>query len=237
MTNITTILKMKLVYKNWFEILYKYMFNIGKYITIRTRSGSTITAPIKDMLYTVNGIWAHKIYGQKPTGVVVDIGANVGAYTVYASETAKQVYAFEPVPSTYALLKQNSLFTVKLFNYAVSNKTGNRYMYLTGRNGDSSLYKPKKCKQKIIVKCITLDKFISEFKLHRIDTLKLDCEGAEYEILLNSRLLSCVHRIIMEYHIPELNFELVIYLKQEGLNLTFHDKKKNIMEFRRETAL
>ena len=237
MTNITTICKMKSVYKNWCELLFRYALKnrLEEYATILTRSGSTFIAPIKDMLYTVNSIWVHKIYGHKPRGVVVDIGANIGAYTIYASETADKVYAFEPVPSTFRILKHNCkmLRNVTISNYAIGSKNDMKVMHLNKRDGDSSFYPIENESKQISVFCVSLDNWLTFEGIERIDTLKLDCEGAEYEILYSSNKLHIVNRIVMEYHLKEETQRLIGYLQGKGFKLRRWDAQNKILDFGR----
>jgi uncharacterized protein (UPF0335 family) len=56
--------------------------------------------------------------------------------------------------------------------------------------------------ESIEIKCTTLGKIIEKNRIGRVDLLKLDCEGAEYEILFGMRknMLSRIERIVMEHH-------------------------------------
>ena len=61
---------------------------------------------------TVREIWIDDLYLQEGislcTGdVVLDVGANIGVFTLYAAKQGAQVYAYEPMPPTYAVLQQN----------------------------------------------------------------------------------------------------------------------------------
>lgn len=144
----------------------------------------------------------------KPDYRVVVIGAQIGVYTVLAAKKAYRgkVYSYEPFPESFALLKENvalnHLKNVLVFNTAVSGTSGKKILYVSQSNtGAHSLF-PDPGKRRVEVKTITLDKLISDNKLKAIDLLKIDVEGSEYEIILNSskNTLARIKRIIMEYH-------------------------------------
>jgi phenylpropionate dioxygenase-like ring-hydroxylating dioxygenase large terminal subunit len=81
--------------------------------------------------------------------------------------------------------------------------SGAKRIYLSDSNtGEHSFVFKGGKKNFIDVPTTSLDKFISENKIKRIDFLKMDCEGAEYEILFGSRpeTLRKISRISMEYH-------------------------------------
>ncbi len=61
---------------------------------------------------TVHEIWIDELYLKAGISisagdVVVDVGANIGVFTLYAAKQGAQVYAYEPMPPTYAVLQQN----------------------------------------------------------------------------------------------------------------------------------
>lgn len=157
---------------------------------------------------------------------VIDIGAGLGEYTLYAArQTGKQVYAFEPFPQSYILLEENiqlnNCKNIKSYQAAVSSKQGTLTLDLSSdeplqfqglNNGDNSKTKG------ISVSSRTLDEILKSEGLEKVDLVKLDCEGAEYEILLNASdsVLARIDRFVMEYHdnVSEHNhFELAKYLE------------------------
>jgi hypothetical protein len=75
------------------------------------------------------------------------------------------------------------------------------------------------------VDAISLESALAKLNITQLDLLKMDCEGAEYEILLNTspEILRLVKRIIMEYH--DLDAQrahpiLVDFLQQQGYQVT-----------------
>jgi len=143
----------------------------------------------------------------KSSDIVVDIGGHIGAFTVFAAKQAKQVYAYEALKGNYDLLNENielnNLKNVRSFNVAVSDKIGEEEFFIAkGNVGGSSLYKTTYSKHKIKVPTITLKEIFSANNLERINFLKIDAEGAEYKILLNTpkSLLCKIDKIALEFH-------------------------------------
>ena len=122
----------------------------------------------------------------KEGDVVLDLGANIGYYTLLAArlvgKTGK-VYAFEPEPTNYSLLCKN----VELNDYqhvaamqkAVSDTSGTVKLYVDKEDtGAHSIYQPEEEKDFVEVESVTLDGFFKD-KDHRINVIKMDVEGAE----------------------------------------------------------
>ena len=80
-----------------------------------------------------------------PDTVFVDVGANIGQYTLLASPFVRQVIAFEPNPATYALLegnvRRNRLRNVSLYQAAVSSSDGEAFIFDSdpGNHGGASM--------------------------------------------------------------------------------------------------
>lgn len=146
---------------------------------------------------------------------VVDIGALIGAFTVWAVETFPnaKVYSFEPDNDSFKFLTKNfsnlsetQKQRVKLYNNAVWKDEQEMvlYGYKTKKGANSLVYRDlesvKSEKTEQVVKTMS---FNSIFNLtDNIDFLKMDCEGAEYEILLtmNRSQLSKIKYLVGEFH-------------------------------------
>lgn len=143
--------------------------------------------------------------------VCVDIGANVGAFSFYASPRYDHVLALEPVDKNYKMLKKvkesEGLHNVDLLQMAVgASDSVDREIYVDSTlSGDCSLYNaaatPDADKQTInMVSYRSLLSIIHQkYGTHEIDYLKVDCEGGEYEFLWQEDL-SNIKTIIMEVH-------------------------------------
>jgi FkbM family methyltransferase len=158
-------------------------------------------------------IFLREDYGAVADGaVILDLGANIGTFSIYAATTARDVtiYAYEPMAEFYRLMKENIRLnrlggTIKCFDSAVSSDTQMRELFIEG----ADLFFPSLVApsldgptRKVRVSCTTLAEILDSNKLQRIDLLKMDCEGAEYEILYTTpaRYFDRIREIRMEYH-------------------------------------
>ncbi len=143
------------------------------------------------------------------TDVVFDIGAHVWYFSLYASQKASdgKVYSFEPMKSNYQALSEhismNNSTNATAENIAVWWDNGEVDFYLfEGHNGCHSLYKRQDKQDTIRVKKKNIKTIMEENHIERIDFMKLDCEGAEFEIFENmeSETLAKIGKISMELH-------------------------------------
>jgi len=121
---------------------------------------------------------------------VLDIGANVGYYTLIAAKRAGEagrVYAFEPDPESFEILERNlrinGLSNVTAEQKAVSSQKGTLTLYLASRNkADHRIYRHEDSKSAVQVEAVPLDDY---FRGHdrRVDVVKIDTQGAEALIL------------------------------------------------------
>jgi FkbM family methyltransferase len=144
----------------------------------------------------------------KDGGVVYDIGAHVGYYSLLAASSvgsSGSVYAFEPLPRNIAFLEQhkqlNNMNSINIFQVAVSDKFGEANFDIGTSNFQGALTEGKDT-DKLIVKTIKLDDFVSENGLKPPDVMKIDVEGAEEQVLIGaeSLLISCKPIIFLSLH-------------------------------------
>jgi len=130
----------------------------------------------------------------KKDDIVIDIGANVGYHTLIFSYLAGyngKVYAFEPEPINYKTLKKNieinNLNNIEAVNKAVSDKKAELDFYVSNsfnKGTHSLVYNPvQHSKVPIKIECLPLSEFIEHNNINRIDFIKIDVEGAEYEVI------------------------------------------------------
>jgi len=131
----------------------------------------------------------------KPGMTVVDIGAHLGYYTRLFSQlvgSTGKVLAFEPCPENYPLLKHNlsarQYSNVQLFDCAISDQSGRVPLYLSPGHSNHSLLPGYTETQGILeVESISLDAFLSQQGIQRLDFIKVDVEGAEPLVLAGMR--------------------------------------------------
>jgi FkbM family methyltransferase len=129
----------------------------------------------------------------RPGMTVVDVGANVGYYTLLASRAVGptgRVYAFEPEPRNFGLLRRtilaNGLHWVTASNKALWDKTGTSLLFTSTQQGYCGghtmiEYPETSSRPRIEIETITLDEFLADHP--RVDVMKIDAEGAEPRIL------------------------------------------------------
>jgi FkbM family methyltransferase len=144
------------------------------------------------------------VHFRRPPKNCVDIGANVGAFSYYASNHFENVFSYEAVKQTYQVAKDNlqKIKNVKLYNLAVSEMAGQEVKiapHESGLSGDSSIYCVKENGPFEVVQSVDLDKIFLDNSIDRIDYLKVDCEGSEYPFLMNKNL-SKIDFLAIEIH-------------------------------------
>ena len=143
----------------------------------------------------------------RPGAVFVDVGANVGQYTLLAAGLAAEVHSFEPDPLTFRLLRHNvltnGLTNVRLNACALAEDCNPRVLY-SGRadnSGGSSLGGPRGGVTSWAVACQHLDLYVHRSGIARVDLLKLDVEGAELSVLRGAKtvLSASSPHIVLEF--------------------------------------
>ena len=124
-----------------------------------------------------------------PSAVFVDIGANLGLYSLLARETGFETLLFEPEPVHYSFLNRNVSVFCKTVDCALSNSCGTTNFYVSGEenSGSSSLVMPEggwsksEYKNVVPVRVSTFDAILSELNLNpsSIRLIKIDVEGNE----------------------------------------------------------
>ena len=178
--------------------------------------------------------------------VVLDIGANIGYYTLIIARIVGEngkVYAFEPEPTNFSLLKKNieinGYKNVELIQKAVSNKTEKIKLYLSQDNyGDHRIYDSAEARLSVEVESVRLDDFFTNYN-GAINFIKMDIQGAEWAAVQGmSNLLRKQKdvKIITEFWpigLKRFGIEPIEYLKLL-LNLGFvlyelNEQQKEIM--------
>ena len=142
-----------------------------------------------------------------PGDVVVDVGANVGYFTLIAAQLvgdSGRVWAFEPDPDAFSILERNvelnGYKNVTLVNKALGSEPGTLRLFRHPTNlGDHRIYDPGDERVAVEVPVTTLDKALGDTA--RLDLIKVDTQGAECAVLLGASG-ALAHRdvaLIMEY--------------------------------------
>lgn len=170
----------------------------------------------------------------KKDDVVVDIGAHIGSFTIKAAGKCKRVVSFEPFSETFEVLKSNAgdLSNVSINNVGIAGESKETEMYLSEDNpAENSI--TRKVGRSVVVRLLSLKEAFSLNDLTQVDLLKVDCEGAEFEILMNAGSeLNKINKIVMEVHEP------VLFGLDSGYTIKslcdFLEKNGFYVEFKRE---
>jgi len=153
---------------------------------------------LKDGVYEMDLKHLHKFI--KSTDTVIDVGANIGYYTLMMAQLANKVYALEADQLNFEILKQNveinNYRNVHLFNKAVTASTSQVKLYKSDICiGMHRIYPSKYTTSNFIeVKSVALDDIIKE----KIGFIKIDVEGSELGVLKGMPKLLEKTRIIMQ---------------------------------------
>lgn len=209
--------------KNWPLLLLNYIGIKDEGAVYQLRNGLRIRTGDGHGAAILFVILLGRGYGAIPpeNSVVIDIGAHVGMYSLYASRSKNtKVYAFEPSPENFSLLQENiqeNSLTNQVFArpFAVGPMSGRMRLYLRHKASGLHSFLPvskatfqityRKASTNEIsldVPCISLKDIFDQHNIFHCNVLKIDCEGAEYDILyaLPKTYFSRIQTILVEYH-------------------------------------
>lgn len=178
-----------------------------------------------------------------PGDIVVDIGANIGAFTMRQAQRGASVYAFEPNIGPYSRLQKaihsNGLQRrVCAANLAMGASAGWGTLVVQGGNSTGGSIDVEKNGG---IRLTTLKLLCEERSVKQISLLKIDAEGSEFAILLGATdILDRIQRIVLEYHSSELKQKCTALLTAKGFaiigNITY-TMELGILFAKRERAL
>lgn len=144
--------------------------------------------------------------------VCLDIGANLGYYATMESKAvggSGHVIAIEPSPTNFSYLKRNmelqKTSNYELFNFAVGDKDGSVNFLISKKSNLSKVVSeeekiPDGC-EIINIPLTTLDKFVYEKQLNRLDLIRMDVEGYELQILEGAKQIIKKFKPMMQIEI------------------------------------
>ena len=228
------------IFKNWhiYPKVYYKLIN-DTFVIFRTKTDLRIKIRVRSTdLMTLTNVWMINEYDIEDFEInvndtVIDIGAHIGLFSLLVSQRCKtgKILSFEPVRENFDLLvsnlKLNHIENVLPFNMAVSKNLDKLNLFLNDDQSAHSIF--PKSSESISVESTSLQKIFEENKISSCKLLKLDCEGAEYEIIdsLPSEYLNKIQNIVMEYHSADTKPELVKNLIQKIKNAGFKIKTRS----------
>lgn len=154
--------------------------------------------------------------------IVLDVGANSGATSIFfILKGAKFVFAIEPMPKTYSILKENIEVNkltefISPLNYGIGKPSKlNLNIDISGQGADINSAITKSGKT---VEIKSLSSIIEKYNIDNC-ILKMDCEGCEYDALLSldNNTIKHFSEIMLEYHHGYL--KLKKFLEEHGYNV------------------
>ncbi|MCX6026926.1 MAG: FkbM family methyltransferase [Chloroflexi bacterium] len=153
-------------------------------------------------VYDYNNMNLVRLILERGGGTFFDVGANIGSYSLYASENPQaRVLAFEPHPKAYQALvrnlRLNNRVMVQAFPIGLSDASGKRRMASQGDLATSRILKPDEvATDTLLVDCTTLDAVCEELGAWPT-VIKIDVEGHEQEVLKGASSASASALVIL----------------------------------------
>lgn len=207
---------------------------------ITLRQGTSDTFVFKEIF--IDECYKDKNNSLNKESVVIDIGAHIGLFDIYCTNKCGQIYAYEPHPENFELLEKNikntKLENVKIFNLAVWSEAGKDIAMADNGSGDTAEFSVSMGGEKLsgknhILKTTTIEEIFARNNIEHCDLLKIDVEGAEYNILFSApeHIYKRIKSIYIEYH-PDIerkyfSRDLIKFLSDKGYKIKVDEIKKD----------
>lgn len=175
--------------------------------------------------------------------IVYDLGANIGYFTLLFNKYSNKVYSFEPIPANLDLIKlhisANAIDNVEVFPYAITAKD-NVLEFPLIENHSAFTYKRESKnfsldRRMLKVEGRSLDSLIHERNLLPPTLIKIDVEGAEFDVLQGAKETIMKHHPTLllathESQIKGIRSKCLDFMKTLGYNCTPTGEKKTEAE-------
>jgi len=170
--------------------------------------------------------------------VVIDVGAHIGIFSLQSSPIVGhgKVYAIEASEDTFNLLRinvaLNECTNISVHHLALADKEGTCTLYHsdTGNWGHSTVNRRSRSSE--TVECCTLSAFLERNRIDKCHFLKLNCEGAEFPLLLSTPdyVLQRIRTILVLYHcdlwIDNTEADLISHLESSGFDCVIRNREE-----------
>ena len=146
-------------------------------------------------------------YRPAAADTVLDVGAHLGDFSLLMSRRVARVLAVEANRETFALLRTNVLLNeahnIITDNAAIADNTGYTELFHAADGeswGDSTAHDHSQSSE--VVPCLTLARYLFERNIPRVNFMKMNCEGAEFPIILSADMatLARFDAMVVLYH-------------------------------------
>lgn len=247
-------------FRNWPVValtgaLWKYLPLPRREVVIKSRKGARLVVPLAKgagAVYPALEVFAFSDYDCgwqfEDAPHIIDIGANVGAFTLWLAERYAGIKGscYEPDPDAFAYLRRNVAgLDIVSHCEAVGDRTGTALLFRPLPCGGTSSLRHaggRVLEDAVRVPIVSFDQIMASIR-EPVALVKIDCEGSEYDIVLESRPESWrfVRRVVIEYHHVEglepqtlverlgpLGFALVCERKRlAGLGMYWFSRERN----------
>lgn len=167
--------------------------------------------------------------------VIIDVGAHIGTFSLLASSRVSlgKVFAIEASEDSFNLLRinvaLNNATNVSVHHLALSDRRGKCTLYHDTGTWGHTVVKPLSAERET-VECCTLSDFLESNGIDRCHFMRLNCEGAEFPILLStpSSVLQRCQIILVLYHCDlwrsNTEADLLSYFQSSGFNTALRNR-------------
>lgn len=162
--------------------------------------------------------------------IMIDIGANIGAYSILSYHNFEQILAVEPGQEALHILQQNIILNnannITVISKAVSDKIGSVKLYRTPELVNYSI--KNESDSYIEVQTISLNELLRPFNI--VDLVKIDVEGSELEVVYSGiELINRVKSLMIEVR-HKFEDEIILLMKKNGFQCYCLEFRKDLQE-------
>jgi len=238
-------LTFKVVKNIYIIILYKLKIIRGD-IKLKLKNGLQVILRSNDedfseIIVVLSGYEYEIKYNFKKNKLTIfDLGANIGAFTIYTHSKLKnyikQYHIFEPDYKNYLYLKNNILLNkisnVNVINCAVSDFNGSSYLKTLGKKTDEYCLSNDKENGNTKCRVVSLTNYCNKYNINLIDILKMDIEGSEYNILTNKQEYNYIKKYVVYFMVEfHKNYRKEKIIKKLSKDFIWIDKKRSTYYF------
>ncbi|HEY0057038.1 MAG TPA: FkbM family methyltransferase [Pedobacter sp.] len=235
----------------WIALFLKFIPDLWrKPLLLELKQGGSFFVRKFMTLYIYKEIFIDKCYdnpvlsGLDP--VIVDIGANTGLFAIRMKQLypESQIFCFEPNELNFEQLSINvqasKMSFIKPFQFGVGGRSRKEKLYTHKHNlgGHSIIQSEANSDEYTEIEIVAISEVFENLNIDKCDLLKIDCEGAEYEIIksINRELAMRIEKIIFEptasvYDVNELLEHLTnvgfVMIDNEGLYIAVKPESVN----------
>ncbi|MDO8594371.1 MAG: FkbM family methyltransferase [bacterium] len=258
MTKFEHVMSRVRTYKNWPTIVWPLTRLLPKERTLKTRNGPSLyvrnvfgpDAVVVHEQFFRDDYGFSKIKLARSVPIVLDLGANIGAFSLFALEAVRQrggkIFAYEPDESNFKILQKNIALNqgagvIIAIKEAIHTSEGGQEFFLSAQEYAHSLVEEQLGGASVgsqKVQCTTIEKVLKKYDLEAVDLLKLDIEGSEYEVLYQfpPELFKKIRNIVLEIHLHSRysSKELVSFLEKQGFIVSVSLGNSNVYTARKD---